>query len=112
MVHLADDLIDAEVPCLKQMVEVFEAHQGSVLGVQTMCDILPMRGATLRSSVTMPYLSVSCFGTFCTPSTLPWWASNTSTICLRQGTSASIKSSARCTMKGDSPTTGLAHSTA
>jgi UTP--glucose-1-phosphate uridylyltransferase len=34
MVHLADDLIDAQVPCLKQMVEVFEAHGGSVLGVQ------------------------------------------------------------------------------
>jgi len=34
MVHLADDLIDAEVPCLKQMVEVFAAHGGSVLGVQ------------------------------------------------------------------------------
>jgi UTP--glucose-1-phosphate uridylyltransferase len=34
MVHLADDLIDAKVPCLKQMVEVFESHQGSVLGVQ------------------------------------------------------------------------------
>ena len=34
MVHLADDLIDAEVPCLKQMVEVFAAQQGSVLGVQ------------------------------------------------------------------------------
>jgi UTP--glucose-1-phosphate uridylyltransferase len=34
MVHLADDLIDAEVPCLKQMVQVFEAHRGSVLGVQ------------------------------------------------------------------------------
>jgi len=34
MVHLADDLIDATVPCLKQMVEVFAAHQGSVLGVQ------------------------------------------------------------------------------
>jgi UTP--glucose-1-phosphate uridylyltransferase len=34
MVHLADDLIDAKVPCLKQMVEVFAAHQGSVLGVQ------------------------------------------------------------------------------
>ena len=34
MVHLADDLIDAEVPCLKQMVEVFGAHRGSVLGVQ------------------------------------------------------------------------------
>jgi UTP--glucose-1-phosphate uridylyltransferase len=34
MVHLADDLIDAEIPCLKQMVEVFAAHRGSVLGVQ------------------------------------------------------------------------------
>jgi UTP--glucose-1-phosphate uridylyltransferase len=34
MVHLADDLIDAAVPCLKQMVEVFRVHGGSVLGVQ------------------------------------------------------------------------------
>jgi UTP--glucose-1-phosphate uridylyltransferase len=34
MVHLADDLIDATVPCLKQMVEVFANHRGSVLGVQ------------------------------------------------------------------------------
>lgn len=34
MVHLADDLIDATVPCLKQMVDVFAAHGGSVLGVQ------------------------------------------------------------------------------
>ena len=34
MVHLADDLIDAKVSCLKQMVDVFEKHQGSVLGVQ------------------------------------------------------------------------------
>jgi UTP--glucose-1-phosphate uridylyltransferase len=34
MVHLADDLIDAEVPCLKQMVEVFTQYSGSVLGVQ------------------------------------------------------------------------------
>jgi UTP--glucose-1-phosphate uridylyltransferase len=34
MVHLADDLIDAKTPCLKQMVEVFEKHQVSVLGVQ------------------------------------------------------------------------------
>jgi len=34
MVHLADDLIDATVPCLKQMVEVFDKHQVSVLGVQ------------------------------------------------------------------------------
>jgi UTP--glucose-1-phosphate uridylyltransferase len=34
MVHLADDLIDAEVPCLKQMVDVFAAQGGSVLGVQ------------------------------------------------------------------------------
>jgi UTP--glucose-1-phosphate uridylyltransferase len=35
MVHLADDLIDAAVPCLKQMVDVFAAQGGSVLGVQT-----------------------------------------------------------------------------
>jgi UTP--glucose-1-phosphate uridylyltransferase len=34
MVHLADDLIDAKVPCLKQMVEVFDKYQVSVLGVQ------------------------------------------------------------------------------
>ena len=34
-VHLADDLIDAEVPCLKQMAEVYATHGGSVLGVQT-----------------------------------------------------------------------------
>ncbi len=34
MVHLADDLIDAEVPCLKQMVDVFHRFGGSVLGVQ------------------------------------------------------------------------------
>ncbi|HEY2634372.1 MAG TPA: UTP--glucose-1-phosphate uridylyltransferase GalU, partial [Steroidobacteraceae bacterium] len=34
MVHLADDLIDATVPCLKQMVDVFALHGGSVLGVQ------------------------------------------------------------------------------
>jgi len=34
-VHLADDLIDAEEPCLRQMARVFESHQASVLGVQT-----------------------------------------------------------------------------
>src|SRR6202165_6322337 len=31
-VHLADDLIDAEVPCLKQMAETFNARGASVLG--------------------------------------------------------------------------------
>jgi UTP--glucose-1-phosphate uridylyltransferase len=34
MVHLADDLIDAKVPCLKQMVDVFDQYKVSVLGVQ------------------------------------------------------------------------------
>jgi len=34
MVHLADDLIDAPVACLKQMVDVHAKHGGSVLGVQ------------------------------------------------------------------------------
>jgi UTP--glucose-1-phosphate uridylyltransferase len=34
-VHLADDLIDAEVPCLRQMAAVYAELGGSVLGVQT-----------------------------------------------------------------------------
>jgi UTP--glucose-1-phosphate uridylyltransferase len=34
-VHLADDLIDAQVPCLAQMAAVQAEHGGSVLGVQT-----------------------------------------------------------------------------
>jgi UTP--glucose-1-phosphate uridylyltransferase len=34
MVHLADDLIDAQVPCLKQMAQVHDKCGGSVLGVQ------------------------------------------------------------------------------
>ena len=33
-VHLADDLIHADKACLKQMAEVHEARQGSVLGVE------------------------------------------------------------------------------
>jgi UTP--glucose-1-phosphate uridylyltransferase len=33
-VLLADDVIDAEVPCLKQMIEVFEETQSSVIAVQ------------------------------------------------------------------------------
>ena len=34
-VHLADDLIHSEVPCLRQMRGHFEAHGASVLGVET-----------------------------------------------------------------------------
>ncbi len=33
-VHLADDLIDAQVPCLRQMAAIYEERHGSVLGVQ------------------------------------------------------------------------------
>ncbi len=33
-VHLADDLIDAATPCLKQMAEVFQTKRASVLGVE------------------------------------------------------------------------------
>jgi UTP--glucose-1-phosphate uridylyltransferase len=33
-VHLADDLIDAEVPCLKQMAATYASHHASVLGVE------------------------------------------------------------------------------
>ncbi|MET0986258.1 MAG: UTP--glucose-1-phosphate uridylyltransferase GalU [Steroidobacteraceae bacterium] len=36
MIHLADDLIDAPTPCLRQMATVFAEHGGhSVLGVET-----------------------------------------------------------------------------
>lgn len=34
-VHLADDLIDAGEPCLKQMAKVYGYHHSSVLGVET-----------------------------------------------------------------------------
>lgn len=34
-VHLADDLIEAPVACLKQMAEIYEQRQASVLGVET-----------------------------------------------------------------------------
>jgi len=34
-IHLADDLIDAAEPCLKQMAAVFAEHRASVLGVET-----------------------------------------------------------------------------
>jgi UTP--glucose-1-phosphate uridylyltransferase len=34
-VHLADDLIHSEVPCLEQMRQHFEQHGSSVLGVET-----------------------------------------------------------------------------
>jgi UTP--glucose-1-phosphate uridylyltransferase len=33
-VHLADDLIDAEVPCLKQMADSYALHGGGVLAVE------------------------------------------------------------------------------
>jgi len=36
-VHLADDLIDAEVPCLQQMADVYESKRASVIG----CEIVP-----------------------------------------------------------------------
>jgi len=34
-IHLADDLIDADTPCLKQMADVFLERGASVLGVET-----------------------------------------------------------------------------
>ena len=34
-IHLADDLIDAETPCLAQMAQVFSERNSSVLGVET-----------------------------------------------------------------------------
>jgi UTP--glucose-1-phosphate uridylyltransferase len=34
-IHLADDLIDAQIPCFAQMAEVFNEKQASILGVET-----------------------------------------------------------------------------
>ena len=34
-VILADDVIDAKVPCLKQMMDVYDERQGSVLATMT-----------------------------------------------------------------------------
>jgi UTP--glucose-1-phosphate uridylyltransferase len=38
-VHLADDLIDAEEPCLAQMAAVYEAKRASVIG----CEVVPRK---------------------------------------------------------------------
>lgn len=38
-VHLADDLIDAEQPCLAQMAAIYEAKRASVIG----CEIVPRK---------------------------------------------------------------------
>lgn len=37
-VLLGDDVVDAEVPCLKQMIDQFEKYQATILGVQTVSD--------------------------------------------------------------------------
>jgi UTP--glucose-1-phosphate uridylyltransferase len=33
-VMLGDDIIDSEVPCMRQMIDVYEAHKGPVIAVQ------------------------------------------------------------------------------
>jgi len=37
-VMLGDDLIDAEVPCLRQLLDIYEEHQATVLAVQEVPD--------------------------------------------------------------------------
>ena len=37
-VLLGDDVVDAQKPCLKQMIEVFDSFGGSILGVQEVAD--------------------------------------------------------------------------
>lgn len=37
-VLLGDDIVDSKVPCLKQMIDVFEEYNTTVLGVQKVCD--------------------------------------------------------------------------
>ena len=44
-VMLGDDIIDAEVPCLKQMMTLFEKLQSSIIAT---CAVNEKRGITLR----------------------------------------------------------------
>ncbi|WZL73653.1 UTP--glucose-1-phosphate uridylyltransferase GalU [Clostridiaceae bacterium 35-E11] len=37
-VLLGDDIVDAEVPCLKQMIDVYNEYKTTILGVQTVAD--------------------------------------------------------------------------
>ena len=34
-VLLGDDVVDSEVPCLKQLIDIYDKYQGTVIGVQT-----------------------------------------------------------------------------
>ncbi len=56
-VHLADDLIDANVPCLAQMAAQFERHHSSILGVQTVHPSETDKYGIVASSVIEPRLS-------------------------------------------------------
>ncbi|MDP4115812.1 MAG: UTP--glucose-1-phosphate uridylyltransferase GalU [Bacteroidota bacterium] len=40
-VLLGDDIVSSEVPCLKQMIDVYDRHQATILGVQKVeaCDV-------------------------------------------------------------------------
>lgn len=37
-VMLGDDIVDSETPCLKQLIEVFERYEATILGVQAVSD--------------------------------------------------------------------------
>jgi UTP--glucose-1-phosphate uridylyltransferase len=56
-VHLADDLIDASVPCLAQMAEVFASRRSSVLGVQTVAREDTDKYGIVASSLEEPRIS-------------------------------------------------------
>ena len=56
-VHLADDLIDAPVPCLAQMAEVFASRRASVLGVQNVAREDTDKYGIVASTVEDPRIS-------------------------------------------------------
>ena len=49
-VHLADDLIDAEIPCLRQMASIYEQHHASVLGFSKSRAMRPTATASSRAA--------------------------------------------------------------
>ena len=83
-------------------------------GFSTMRVIAAIRGSAASGFAvsTMPQLPMSSAGTSMTPIADASTRVATSTICRITGTCASIRSSARMTANGSSPTTGAAHSTA
>ena len=81
-VILPDDVIDAEVPCLKQMIDVFDEKAGSVLATQTIA------GPEISAYGVLAGSRIPTTGEF---STAPaWWRSRSSKTRLQKRRSSAV----------------------